>query len=163
MAGYSVDGYNRSSQQSLQEKEHAASVRFRPSRCYTSITYYGPVPSPDKNPDVKGIHERFARLGVIAAILRDPVGRKRCAYATYIYYETLKRYMTGMITFTRMVYPSGEVQDIIILAGDLACWYELSSSNNPTDFKKPACSIGSHHILNICHLTSSIHCPEHDL
>jgi hypothetical protein len=32
---------------------------------------------PDKNPGVKGIHERFARLGVIAAILRDPVGRKR--------------------------------------------------------------------------------------
>jgi len=32
---------------------------------------------PDKNPGVKGIHERFARLGVIAAILRDPAGRTR--------------------------------------------------------------------------------------
>lgn len=32
---------------------------------------------PDKNPGVKGIHERFARLGVIAAILKDTEGRKR--------------------------------------------------------------------------------------
>jgi len=32
---------------------------------------------PDKNPGVKGVHERFARLGVIAAILRDSAGRER--------------------------------------------------------------------------------------
>jgi len=32
---------------------------------------------PDKNPGVKGIEERFARLGVVAAILRDDEGRKR--------------------------------------------------------------------------------------
>ncbi|KAH7914200.1 DnaJ domain-containing protein [Hygrophoropsis aurantiaca] len=32
---------------------------------------------PDKNPGVKGIHDRFARLGVIATILRDTEGRKR--------------------------------------------------------------------------------------
>jgi len=32
---------------------------------------------PDKNPGVKGIHERFARLGVVAAILRNPEGRRR--------------------------------------------------------------------------------------
>ncbi|KAG6829601.1 hypothetical protein H0H92_004070 [Tricholoma furcatifolium] len=32
---------------------------------------------PDKNPDVKDIHERFARLGVIASILRNKEGRKR--------------------------------------------------------------------------------------
>lgn len=32
---------------------------------------------PDKNPGVAGIHERFARLGVIAAILRSPESRKR--------------------------------------------------------------------------------------
>jgi len=32
---------------------------------------------PDKNPGVVGIHERFARLGVIAAILRNPESRKR--------------------------------------------------------------------------------------
>jgi len=33
--------------------------------------------SPDKNPGVAGIHERFARLGVIAAILRNTESRKR--------------------------------------------------------------------------------------
>ncbi|KAG5648987.1 hypothetical protein DXG03_000336 [Asterophora parasitica] len=32
---------------------------------------------PDKNPNVKGIHERFARLGVIATILRNKESRKR--------------------------------------------------------------------------------------
>ncbi|OJA13830.1 hypothetical protein AZE42_00534 [Rhizopogon vesiculosus] len=32
---------------------------------------------PDKNPGVQGIHERFARLGVIATILKNPEGRKR--------------------------------------------------------------------------------------
>jgi len=32
---------------------------------------------PDKNPGVVGIHERFARLGVIAAILRNADSRKR--------------------------------------------------------------------------------------
>jgi len=32
---------------------------------------------PDKNPGVKGIQERFARLGVVAAILRNQEGRER--------------------------------------------------------------------------------------
>ncbi|KAI0036774.1 DnaJ domain-containing protein, partial [Vararia minispora EC-137] len=32
---------------------------------------------PDKNPGVKNIHERFARLSVIGKILRDSEGRKR--------------------------------------------------------------------------------------
>lgn len=33
--------------------------------------------SPDKNPNVKGVQERFARLGVVAAILRSQEGRER--------------------------------------------------------------------------------------
>jgi hypothetical protein len=33
--------------------------------------------SPDKNPGVKGIQERFARLGVVASILRSEEGRER--------------------------------------------------------------------------------------
>lgn len=33
--------------------------------------------SPDKNPGVKGIQERFARLGVVASILRSQEGRER--------------------------------------------------------------------------------------
>jgi len=32
---------------------------------------------PDKNPNVKGVHERFARLGVISTILRGKESRKR--------------------------------------------------------------------------------------
>ncbi|KIY45281.1 DnaJ-domain-containing protein [Fistulina hepatica ATCC 64428] len=32
---------------------------------------------PDKNPGVKGVHERFARLGVISTILRNPESRER--------------------------------------------------------------------------------------
>ncbi|KAF9485276.1 DnaJ-domain-containing protein [Pholiota conissans] len=32
---------------------------------------------PDKNPNVKGIHERFARLGVVSTILRNAESRKR--------------------------------------------------------------------------------------
>ncbi|KIO12720.1 hypothetical protein M404DRAFT_690502 [Pisolithus tinctorius Marx 270] len=32
---------------------------------------------PDKNPGVRGVHERFARLGVIVNILRSPEGRAR--------------------------------------------------------------------------------------
>jgi hypothetical protein len=33
--------------------------------------------SPDKNPGVKGVEERFARLGVIASVLRSEEGRER--------------------------------------------------------------------------------------
>lgn len=35
------------------------------------------VGSPDKNPGVKDIQERFARMGVIAQILRSPESRER--------------------------------------------------------------------------------------
>jgi curved DNA-binding protein CbpA len=33
--------------------------------------------SPEKNPSVKGTYERFARLGAVAAILRDAERRER--------------------------------------------------------------------------------------
>jgi curved DNA-binding protein CbpA len=33
--------------------------------------------SPDKNPGVKAIHERFARLGVVSSILRKKESRQR--------------------------------------------------------------------------------------
>ena len=36
--------------------------------------------SPDKNPGVKGIQERFARLGVVASILRSEEGRERSVF-----------------------------------------------------------------------------------
>ena len=35
------------------------------------------INSPDKNPNVKGVQERFARLGVVGTILRNPEGRER--------------------------------------------------------------------------------------
>jgi hypothetical protein len=45
---------------------------FRPSDIYSPSANVSDVAaSPDKNPGVVGIHERFARLGVIAAILRN--------------------------------------------------------------------------------------------
>lgn len=37
--------------------------------------------SPDKNPNVPMIQERFSRLGVIANLLRDEEQRKRCAHS----------------------------------------------------------------------------------
>jgi len=64
-------------QQSLPKEEYASTVRAllytRHLKCLNTQF----ILSPDKNPGVKGIHERFARLGVITAILRDPEGRKR--------------------------------------------------------------------------------------
>jgi hypothetical protein len=36
--------------------------------------------SPDKNPGVKGVQERFARLGVVASILRSEEGRERSVF-----------------------------------------------------------------------------------
>ena len=44
-----------------------------------SCPYFPPLMkcSPDKNPGVKGVQERFARLGVIASILRSEEGRER--------------------------------------------------------------------------------------
>ena len=51
---------------------------FRSSDACVALTNdFDVAASPDKNPGVVGIHERFARLGVIAAILRNPESRKR--------------------------------------------------------------------------------------
>lgn len=43
--------------------------------------------SPDKNQGVKGAHERFARLGVIAQILRNSEGRERYAILPLVSYR----------------------------------------------------------------------------
>lgn len=42
---------------------------------FTKLTII--LASPDKNPGRKNAHERFARLGIIAQILRDKEGRER--------------------------------------------------------------------------------------
>jgi len=39
--------------------------------------------SPDKNPGVKGIQERFARLGVISHILRNQESRERSVFTHF--------------------------------------------------------------------------------
>lgn len=50
---------------------------FRSSDTLVLTNVFDVAVSPDKNPGVAGIHERFARLGVIAAILRNTESRKR--------------------------------------------------------------------------------------
>jgi DnaJ homolog subfamily C member 1 len=54
---------------------------FSPS--FFCLTILTPGCSPDKNPGVKGAQERFARLGVVASILRSQDGRERSAYRIY--------------------------------------------------------------------------------
>lgn len=77
------------------------------------------VLSPDKNPGVKGIHERFARLGVIAAILRDPRGRERYVIGkSRVLWKCSMDALPDMIISTKMVCQDGEVQVIIIHVGD---------------------------------------------
>ena len=85
--------------------------------------------SPDKNPGVKGIHERFARLGVIATILRDPVGRERLVVqATFACCESVYRMCyLDMIIFTKTEFQDGEGQDIITRVGDRACRWVIAT------------------------------------
>jgi len=69
------------------------------------------VRSPDKNPDVKGIHERFARLGVISTILRNKESRKRCVICRFYLFLVCSKLMASVVdtTFsTRTVYRNGE-------------------------------------------------------
>jgi len=64
---------------------------------------------PDKNPGVKGIQERFARLGVIANILRNTEGRKRYDFfykngvprwrGTGYYYSRFRPGLVTVLTF----------------------------------------------------------------
>ncbi|KAI0053576.1 DnaJ-domain-containing protein [Auriscalpium vulgare] len=64
---------------------------------------------PDKNPGVKGIQERFARLGVISAILRNAEGRKRYDFfykngvprwrGTGYYYERFRPGLGAVLVF----------------------------------------------------------------
>ncbi|KAF8165267.1 DnaJ domain-containing protein [Crassisporium funariophilum] len=68
---------------------------------------------PDKNPDVKGIHERFARLGVIAKILRNKEERKRYDFfykngvpvwrGTGYYYERFRPGLGSVVVFLTML------------------------------------------------------------
>ena len=76
--------------------------------------------SPDKNPNVKGVHERFARLGVISTILRNKEGRERYVISSsrFCCSQTLAFFL-GMTSSTKMVSQNGEVLGTIIHDSDL--------------------------------------------
>jgi hypothetical protein len=59
----------------ISQKEHTPPVRFSVSLLHALTLTMNR--SPDKNPGVKGVQERFARLGVVASILRSEEGRER--------------------------------------------------------------------------------------
>ena len=68
---------------------------------------------------MKGAHERFARLGVIAQILRNPESRER--YVESFSAQILcSKICKDTISSIRTVYPNGEGLDIITLASDQA-------------------------------------------
>lgn len=65
--------------------------------------------SPDKNPNIKGVHERYARLGVIAQILKTPETRERYDFflkngvpkwrGTGYYYSRYRPGLGSVLTF----------------------------------------------------------------
>ena len=68
----------------VSEEEHATTVHFLTFLFCSTILTLAPLNySPDKNPGVKGAQERFARLGVVASILRSEEGRERSVYRIY--------------------------------------------------------------------------------
>ena len=69
---------------------------------------------------MKGVHERFARLGVISTILRNKEGRERYVIISS-QFAVLKRwrFFIDMTSFTKMVFQNGEVLGTIIHDSDL--------------------------------------------
>jgi hypothetical protein len=76
--------------------------------------------SPDKNPNVKGVHERFARLGVISTILRNKEGRERYVIgSSQLCCSQTLGFFLDMTSSTRMESQNGEVLGTIIHDSDL--------------------------------------------
>jgi hypothetical protein len=72
--------------------------------------------SPDKNPGVKGIQERFARLGVIGSILRSEEGRERSVcFVKLVTTRTNAALNADMTSFTKMGCHVGVALGTIIL------------------------------------------------
>jgi hypothetical protein len=92
---------------------------YFPRAPYTQLKIW--IRSPDKNPGVKNAPERFARLGVIANILRNKASRKRYV-STIIFFQGPSFYHDYLDTtsFIKMVFPGGGALAIIIHALDLA-------------------------------------------
>ncbi|TFK43440.1 DnaJ domain-containing protein [Crucibulum laeve] len=76
---------------------------------------------PDKNPNVKGVQERFARLGVVSAILRNKESRKRYDFfykngvpkwrGTGYYYSRFRPGVGFVMTF--LIFVTSAVQYVI--------------------------------------------------
>ena len=70
---------------------------------------------------MKGVHERFARLGVISTILRGKDSRKRydiSLKSALLFLQTAGIFL-GMTSFTKMAFQNGEVLGTIIHDTDL--------------------------------------------
>lgn len=77
MAGYSLHRLICRHWQGVSQEESHHAVR-KPDDTLRLIQALTPLcSSPDKNPGVKNIEERFARMGVIAKILRNKEDRER--------------------------------------------------------------------------------------
>ena len=74
--------------------------------------------SPDKNPGVKGIHDRFARLGVIVSILKNAALRERFVVSMGWLHDVINGNV-DTTSFSRTVCPNGEALIIIIRDSDL--------------------------------------------
>jgi hypothetical protein len=74
MARCGLDSVDGRDCQGIQKEEHGPSVRLAHLDCLPRLKKSR---SPDKNPNDKTIHERFARLGVVSTILRNKESRDR--------------------------------------------------------------------------------------
>lgn len=77
MAGYPTYRHDVRNIAGVPQKEYTASVRALTAKSYLALRTLTSCLSPDKNQGVKGAHDRFSRLGVVAKILRDREGRER--------------------------------------------------------------------------------------
>src|ERR1700728_4461005 len=85
--------------------------------------------SPDKNPNVKNVHERFSRLSVVAAILKNEESRERYDFffkngvpkwrGTGYYYS---RFRPGLGVSARHV-----IIENMLLMTSSRCWYSWRS------------------------------------
>jgi hypothetical protein len=100
--------------------------------------------SPDKNPGVKGVHERFARLGVVSTILRKKESRERYDF----FYKNGVPKWRGTGYYYSRFRPGLGVSFFLCTR---------SCSNN--------CSVGavSPRVLNASYVRAAVACPAHEL
>ncbi|TFY83478.1 hypothetical protein EWM64_g534 [Hericium alpestre] len=99
---------------------------------------------PDKNPNVKGIHERFARLGVIATILRNTEARKRY---DFFYKNGVPRWRGTGYYYSRFRPGLGSVFTFLILLSS-GLHYVVQRMNYRRDLTR------IEHIIRVARLTA---------